>query len=524
MSHFDVLIKNGRVMDGNGNPWFRADIGIEGKKIAKVEDLGGATAERVIDADDMIVTPGFIDIHNHSEIPLVVSGRAESMVRQGVTTVLTCHCGSSAFPLFGEALEHANVRCSSRYDMDVDWSTVSEYKEKIRSQGVSINEGLQIGHGTLRASVMGYEARAPTIKEMEEMKRLVAEAMEAGCFGMSTGLGYPPGFFAETSEVIELCKVVAQYGGIYSTHVRRGFPGNLKEALEIGEKAGLPVHMSHIGSSTGGRYNWGRARSVTLNIVDAARARGIDFTADIYPYIAGSTGITANIPQWTHEGGLSKLLERIAKPEIREKLKQDLLGRSWEEVYIVWLPSEENQVFEGKTVQKIADMKGVHPVDAICDLLIDEEGQGSHISFFGIEDDIRTLMRHEAVMIGSDGSALQPSGVLGRGKNHPRNYGTFARVLEKYVAEKVLSLPEAVHKMTGMPAWRLGLCDRGVIRPGAYADITIFNPSLVKEKGTWMDPYQYPEGIPFVLVNGIVTIDESEHTNATAGEIINRRS
>jgi N-acyl-D-amino-acid deacylase len=522
MSSFDIIIKNGRVMDGNGNPWFRADIGIEGKMLAKVGDLGGTTAERVINAEDMIVAPGFIDIHNHSDLPLVVSGRAESMVRQGVTTVLTCHCGSSTFPLFGDALEAAKLRCSSRYDIDVDWTTVGEYKEKLRSQGISINAGLQIGHGTLRASVMGYEARAPTAKELEEMKRLVAKAMEAGCFGMSTGLGYPPGFFAETSEVIELCKVVAKYGGIYSTHVRRGFPRNLEEALEIGEKAGLPVHMSHIGSSTGGSYNWGRAKSVTLNIVDAARARGIDFTADIYPYIAGSTGITANIPQWAHEGGLSKLLERIAQKEIREKLKQERPGRSWNEVYIVWLPSEENKICEGKTVQEIADMRGVHPVDAICDLLIEEEGQGSHISFFGIEDDIRTLMKHEAVMIGSDGSALQPIGVLGHGKNHPRNYGAFARVLEKYVGEKVLSLPEAVHKMTGMPAWRLGLKDRGIIRPGAYADITIFNPYLVKEKGTWMDPYQYPEGIPYVLVNGIITIDDGKHTNAMAGEIIHR--
>ena len=521
MTSMDIIIRNGRVLDGNGNPWFHADIGIEGKKIAKVGNLNGTPADKVIDAKGMIVSPGFIDIHNHSDVPLLVSGRAESMVRQGVTTVLTCSCGSSPFPLFGEGLESAKTRFS-RYGLKVDWSTSEEYEAKLKQQGISINVALQIGHGSLRAAVMGYEARAPTPGEMREMKSLVAEAMEAGCLGMSTGLGYSPGMFAETDEIIELCRTVAKYRGIYSTHTRRGVPRNLEEAFEIGEKAGLPVQMSHIGSSTGGRNNWGRARSITLNLVDAARARGIDFTADIYPYIASSTGLTSAIPQWGHEGGLRRLLERLAQKEVRDRLKRELVDRDWSQTLLAWLPSEKNKIYEGKTLQEVAQKRSSDPVDTLCDLLIEEEGQISYIGFFGLEEDIKTLMRHESIMIGSDGSALQPTGVLGEGKNHPRNYGTFARILQKYVGEGVLSLPQAVHKMSGMPAWRLRLADRGIIKLGAYADIAIFNPWLVKERGTWTDPYQFPEGILFVLVNGVLTVDEGEHTGATAGEVLHK--
>lgn len=522
MTSLDVLIKNGKVIDGNGNPWYNADIGIEGEKIARIGSLGNATADRVIDAKGMVVAPGFIDIHNHSDTSLLVSGKAESMIRQGVTTVMTCSCGNSPFPLLGEALRETRTRYANRYGLTVDWSTTEEYEARLLRQGISINTVLQIGHGTLRASVMGYEARAPTAREMEQMKSLVADAMEAGCFGMSTGLGYSPGMFAETSEVIELCKVVARYGGIYSTHTRRGFPRNIEEAFEIGEKAGLPVEMSHIGSSTGSQSNWGRAKTATLNLVDAARSRGIDFTADLYPYIASSTGLSSLLPQWVHEGGVPKLLERIAQTDVRQKLKQELGSRDWSQTYLVSFPSKKNKVYEGKTLQQINGTRASDPVDTICDLLLEEQGQISYIAFFGLEEDIRTLMKHEVVMIGSDGSALEPMGVLGEGKNHPRNYGTFVRVLSIYVREGLLSLPEAVHKMSGMPAWRLKLADRGVLKPGAYADITIFDPWLVKEKGTWADPYQFPEGIPYVLVNGAVTIDQGEHTGAKAGEVIHR--
>jgi len=295
----DIIIKNGRIIDGNGNPWFRGDVGIEGKKIIKLGDLHGVTAERVIDANESIVAPGFIDIHNHSDISLFVSGRAESMVHQGVTTVITGNCGNSPFPLIGKAKEDAKKSHSSHFNLTVDWSTQEQYEGRLGRQGISVNTGSYVGHGTLRNAVMGRENRAPTALEMKEMKRLVEEAMKAGCFGLSVGLGYSPGMYADTEEVVELCKVVAEYGGVYSTHGRPAhtFPRNILEAIEIGEKAGLPVQMAHIGSSTCQRQNWGRARTVTLNIVDAARARGIDFTADIYPYTISGGGLTMYVPE-----------------------------------------------------------------------------------------------------------------------------------------------------------------------------------------------------------------------------------
>lgn len=532
MPSVNILIKNGIVMDGQGNPWFHADVAIEGKKISRIGVQSGVAADRIIDAQGMAVAPGFVDIHNHSDVPLLVSGRAESMVRQGVTTMLTCNCGSSPFPLFGEALERAKKEYRSQYDLDVDWSSIEKYEDRLRRQGISINEGLQVGHGNLRGLVMGYENRAATGRELNEMKQLVADHMEAGCFGMSTGMGYSPGMFADSQEIIELCKVVAKYGGIYTTHVRAAytFPRNLEEALEIGEKAGLPVEMAHIGSSTCQRNNWGRARSVTLNIVEAARARGVDFTADLYPYTVSGGGLSMYVPQWAQEGGTSKMLERLSDPSIRKKIREDeelqriLLTRDWSQLLIYHLSNPENKVYEGKTVSEIAKMRGMEPFDAACDLLIEENGHVGFMGFFGLEEDVRTLMKHEAVMIGSDGSALQPTGVLGRGNAHPRNYGTFARVIETYVGGGVLSLPEAVHKMSGMPAWRLGLNDRGIIRPGAYADIVIFNPSLVKEKYNLTAPRGFPDGIPYVIVNGVVTVDQGTHTGAMSGEILHRPS
>ncbi len=525
----DIIIRNGRIIDGNGNPWFRGDVGIEGKKIIKLGDLHGVTAERVIDANESIVAPGFIDIHNHSDISLVVSGRAESMVHQGVTTVITGNCGNSPFPLIGKAKEDAKKSHGSRFNLIVDWSTQEQYEGRLGRQGISVNTGSYVGHGTLRNAVMGRENRAPTALEMEEMKRLVEEAMKAGCFGLSVGLGYSPGMYADTEEVVELCKVVAEYGGVYSTHGRPAhtFPRNILEAIEIGEKAGLPVQMAHIGSSTCQRQNWGRARTVTLNIVDAARARGIDFTADIYPYTISGGGLTMYVPEWAQEGGKDRMLKRLEDPEQRARMRPEVnemvRHRDWSQLLLYSLTSERYREYSGKTVQEIAEIESIDPFDLACDIIIQEDGAAPFMGMFGLEQDIRTLMKHEAVMIGSDGTALEPTGVLGRGTVHPRNYGTFARVIETYVGDGVLSLTEAVHKMTGMPAWRLNLRDRGVIKPGAYADIVVFDPFLTKEKYTLTESPGFPDGFHYVIVNGVVTVEDGKHTGAMAGEILHRR-
>ncbi len=527
--YMDIIIKNGRVVDGNANPWFQADIGIKGEKIAKVGDLGGADSETVIDAEGMVVSPGFIDIHNHSDVALLVEGRAESMVHQGVTTVITGNCGNSPFPLMGDALEDAVRSYGSQYDLEVDWTEMEGYEGRLLRQGISVNAGVYVGHGTLRKAVMGRDRTELTSADLEEMKELVEVAMAQGCFGISTGLGYFPGMYAQTDEIVELAKVASRHGGVYSTHCRatHTFPHNLMEAIEIGERAGIPVQMAHIGSSTGQRLNWGKARSVTLNLVDAARARGIDFTADIYPYTISGGGLTMYVPEWAQEGGTDRMLERLADPDTRERMRPEVdemvRHRSWSQLLLHNLSSEKYGGCTGKTVQEIADAEGVNPFDLACDMLIQEGGRVPFMGMFGIEEDIQALMRHEAVMIGSDGTAMSPGGAPEGEPVHPRNYGTFARVIETYIGGGVLSLSQGVHKMTGMAAWRLGLRDRGVIAPGAYADITIFDPSLVREKFTLTEAPGFPDDIPHVLVNGVLTIESGEHTGAKAGKVLHNQ-
>ena len=525
----DIIIKNGRVVDGNANPWFHADIGIKGEKIAKVSDLGGADSGTVIDAEGMVVSPGFIDIHNHSDVALLVDGRAESMVHQGVTTLITGNCGSSPFPLMGDALEDAVRSYGSQYDLEVDWTDMEGYEGRLLRQGISVNTGLYVGHGTLRKAVMGRDRTELTSSDLEEMKALIEVAMAQGCFGISTGLGYFPGMYAETDEIVELAKEASRHGGIYSTHCRAThmFPHSLMEAIEIGERAEIPVQMAHIGSSTCQRPNWGRARSVTLNLVDAARARGVDFTADIYPYTISGGGLTMYVPEWAQEGGTDRMLERLADPDTRDRMRGEVdelvHHRSWSQLILYMLSSEKYEGYTGRTVQEIADAKGVDPFDLACDIMTQEGGRVPFMGMFGIEEDIQTLMRHDAVMIGSDGTAMSPGGYPGGGPVHPRNYGTFARVIETYIGGGVLSLPQGVHKMTGMAAWRLGLRDRGIIAPGAYADITIFDPSLVRERFTLTEAPGFPEGILHVLVNGVPTIEDGEHTGAKAGKVLHNQ-
>ncbi len=518
----DILIKGGRVLDGNGNPWFRADVAIEEGRIAAVGEVGG-TADRVIDAGGLIVAPGFFDIHNHSDVALVADGRAESMVQQGVTTVIAGNCGMSPFPLVGEAMATAKASYSAQYGVGVDWSSHAEYEARLTREGVSINQGVYVGHGTVREAVMGHKARVPTSAEMGEMRRHVDEAMAGGCLGLSTGLGYAPGIYADTDEIVDLCGVVRKHGGVYSTHIRPAttFPHNLEEAIEIGERSGVPVQMAHIGSSTCQRPNWGRARSVTLNIVDAARARGVDFTADIYPYTISGGELTMYVPKWAHEGGRERMNARLSDPRERARMRPEVeemvRSRDWSQLILYQLRSQRYSRYVGKTVREIAEAEKGDPMDVAYDIVLAENEQVPFMGMFGLEEDIRTLMRHEAVMIGSD-STSQPGGL--KSPTHPRNFGTFPRVLQHYAGEGVLSLPEAVHKMTGMPAWRLGISDRGVIRPGAWADVTVFDPALVRDNFMIAEAPMYPDGIPYVIVNGVVTVDLGKHTGARAGKLI----
>ncbi|RJS88505.1 D-aminoacylase [Candidatus Bathyarchaeota archaeon] len=521
---YDILIENGYVLDGTGNPWFRADVGIVGDTIEAIGRLRGSGANRRIDARGLIVAPGFIDIHSHSDFTILLDPGVESKIRQGVTTEVVGNCGTSAAPMNEEvrAYRERYMRGDLGEDFEFNWRTMGEYLDLIDEKGASFNVVALVGHGTVRQNVMGFEDRPPTEAELEEMKRLVAEAMEDGAWGMSTGLIYPPSCYAETDEIVELAKVVARYGGIYATHIRgegRTLLEAVREAIEIGERAGIPVEISHFKAS--GRENWRKTKD-SLKLVEEARRRGVDVTFDQYPYTASSTGLAAFLPHWVHEGGLDRLLERLKDPETRRKIKEEgaTITRDWSSVMVVLAPKHPQ--YEGKRITEIAELEGKEPMDTVFDLLLAEEAQVRIVAFGMCEEDVRRVMRSPYMMVGSDGRAVAPRGVLGRGKPHPRYYGTFPRVLGHYVREGVLTLQEAMRKMTSLPAQRLGLRDRGLLREGFKADITIFDPDSVRDEATFTDPHRFPSGIPYVIVNGVLVIDGGEHTGALPGKALRK--
>ncbi|MBS7652270.1 MAG: D-aminoacylase [Candidatus Bathyarchaeia archaeon] len=540
---YDLLIKGGRIIDGSGNPWIRADIGIIDGRISDILRVqsSAAAAREEIDARGMVVCPGFIDIHSHSDFVLLVNPMAESKVRQGVTTEVIGNCGDSAAPAEGEAAESAR-KTLAELGIELDWSSFSEYLQHLERMGVSVNVATLVGHGTVRKSVMGYENRPPEEGEMEEMRYLVAEAMEAGAFGLSSGLVYPPGRFAETWELIELCRVVAEYGGFYATHVRGERETLIEavlEAVEIGERAGIPVQISHHPAKIGA---WGRSRE-TLRIIDEARARGLDITFDLHAYLAGSTGVSALLPPWAQEGGAERMMERLGNPNIRRRIMMDMLEERvpgpgpcglvkrgmWDR--IILSSCRRNRDLIGRSIDEIARLKGIDPFEAYFRLLIEEETSGSIIGYYYNEEDIRTVLRHPSSMIGSDGYALAPYGALGRGMMHPRSYGAFPMIIRKYVrgmgnedlrdtGGRIITLEEAVRKMASLPAQRVGLLDRGLLKVGMWADIIILDPERVRDRATYLDPYQYPEGIEYVIVNGGVVVRRGMHTGALPGKIL----
>ena len=517
---FDIIIKNGRIVDGTGNPWYKADVGISGDRVESIGDLSGAGYGRMIDAKGLVVAPGFMDIHSHSDYVTLLDPRVESKIRQGVTTEVVGHCGSSAAPMNEAVREHREkyMRRSLSDDFEFNWETMADYLDLVDAQGASYNVAALVGHGTVRQNVMGYEDRAPTEADLEEMKGLVAAAMEDGAWGLSTGLIYIPGVFAETEELIELTKVVAEHGGLYFSHIRgegETLLEAVEEAIRIGGEAGVPVQIAHFKAS--GEPHWGKTVD-SLRLVAEGRARGVDVTFDQYPYIASSTGLSALLPHWAQEGGADVLLERLRDPATREKIK----AADWRAITadlssIMIARAKNNTQYEGMRVTEIAEKEGKEPRDAVFDLLLAEDAQVQIVAFGISEEDVRRVMRSPYGMVGSDGRAVSPHGVLGGGKPHPRFYGTFPRVIGHYVREGVLSLQEAVRKMTSAPALRLGLKDRGLLREGYKADITVFDPATVKDEATFIDPHQFASGIPYVIVNGTVVIDESKHTGELPG-------
>jgi dihydroorotase/N-acyl-D-amino-acid deacylase len=528
---YDLLIVHGHILDGSGSPWFEGSVAIKDGKIAEVGRLVNPSARQVIDASGLMVAPGFIDLHSHSDYTLLVDGTAQSKIRQGVTTEVLGE-SESAGPVLGPAVPEFG-RALKRYGLTRDWTTLGEYFARAERQGISVNIASYVGSGQVRMDVMGNVNRAPTPEELEKMKGLVEQSMREGALGLSSGLIYPPNMFAKMEELIELAKVAAKYGGIYTSHIRgegTHWKQAVDEAIAIGEKGSLPVHILHF--KMDGRANWGKMAE-QVKEVQAARDRGVDVTADQYPYIAAMTGLEMCLPPKYLEGTSEQVVQRLKDPkargEIRRAIATGLPGweddevksvGGWHGVLVASLQKPENKKYEGRRMDEVAKMMRKDPVDALCDLLISEGGSAEAIYFSMSEEDVRLAMQEPWVGIGSDGVAVNLDMTFA-GKPHPRFYGTFPRVLGYYVREqKVLSLPNALRKMTSLSAQITGLTDRGLLRPGMAADITVFDPKTVSDKATFENPLQYATGIPFVIVNGVVVINQGEHTGAKPGRVL----
>ncbi|MBN1683283.1 D-aminoacylase [Candidatus Bathyarchaeota archaeon] len=537
---YDILIKNGKIVEGNGNPWYWGDVAVKEDKIVSVGLLKGVEAEEIIDAKGLVVVPGFIDAHSHSDSRTLVYREMESTIMQGITTVVAGQCGSTIAPIDPTTREQyekkLNTGLPEGITLKVTWTTFDEYLKEEEKAGLGANVAHLVGHGAIRTAGMGQDARAPTAKELEKMKELTKEAMKAGAYGISSGLIYPPGIFAKTKELIELAKVAAEYGGIYDTHLRGEgctLVKSVKEAITIGEKANVPVQISHHKAAC--KAVWGKSKT-TLRLIEKAREKGIDITVDQYPYEAGATGLINLIPPWAHDGGRDKLLERLADTKQREKMRKDIkegisgwenfageLG--WENVMVSSIKSDKNKKYEGKTMDVIAEeMKEKDAFDALWKLLLEEEGTPGMIIFCMEEGDIKRIMASPYQMVGTDSSSVCIRGPFSHGKPHPRHFGTYPRVLGKYVREEnVLRFEEAIRKMTSFPAQRFGILDRGIIRPGMFADIVIIDQDKIMDKATFENPHQYPEGIPYVIVNGKITVDKGKYIKVLAGKTLRKR-
>lgn len=499
--NYDVIIRGGRVIDGSGNPWMLANVAIRGERIIKIGILGPASAARTIDANGLVVCPGFIDPHTHAIRGIYDVPTAESALLQGVTTLTEGNDGSSPFP-------------------------IKENLERIKTTRISPNWALFVGQGTVRQRVIGLVNRDATPDELEKMKQMVVQAMEEGALGLSTGLFYVPGAFTKTEEVIDLSKIAARYSGIYITHMRDeadGLLDSVRETIRIGEEARIPVQITH--HKAAGKAAWGKSEQ-SLKLVDEARARGVDVTIDQYPYTASQTSINALLPQWAQEGGQQAILKRLSDPQIRARIKDAVVhniktnrgGGDPKNVFIGecrWDPS-----LAGKNLAQITQERGKEPTTenaAEVAIEIVEKGGARAIYHAMDEADVERIMKHPATAIGSDG----PLSVFGQGVPHPRQYGTFARVLGVYVREKkLLTLEEAIRKMSSATAQRLGIRDRGLLREGFYADVAVFDPDRVKDMATFEKPHQYAVGVQFVLVNGKIVVDQGKHTGERPGKVI----
>jgi N-acyl-D-amino-acid deacylase len=527
---FDLVITNGHIIDGTGSPWYSGDIGIRDGKVAAIGNLSSAARKRTIDAGGKVIAPGFIDMLGQSELTILVDPRLPSKIYQGITTEITGE-GRSIAPLNG-AIIQSDRAGYDHYKIDPDWRTFRQYFARLEKQGMGINLASYVGATQVRRMVLGDSDVQPTPEQLEQMKALVREAMKDGTVGVSTALEYAPAPYAKTQELIALAAEGGRFGGIYATHMRSESDSVLEaidEALRIGREAHVPVEIWHI--KVAGKNNWGRMPEVVAKI-NAARAAGADVSANTYAYTAWFNDLSAFIPQWAHDGGTANLVERLKDPAARERIRKDMLTPSkdwdneWQEipgadgVMIGVVQNPKMLPFEGKRISDIAKLWNKDPMDALFDFLIDDPSTG--VAVFGMsQPDVTLALQQPWVSIDNDSSGTSPEGILGEEHPHPRAYGTFPRILRKYVREdKVLTLEDAIRKMSALPAQRMRLTDRGVLKTGMWADIVIFDPATVRDLATFDNPNQLSEGMEYVLVNGVPVIEQGKMTGALPGKVL----
>jgi len=528
---YDVIIKNGKIIDGSGNPWVSGDVAIRGDRIAKIGTLNGTNAKRIIDAHNLVVAPGFIDMLGQSEMALLIDNRSLSKLSQGITSEITGE-GNSIAPQ--NALTLSELRPElDHYHLTVDWTTLDGYFTRLEKTGTPLNIGTYVGAAQVREAVLGDVDRVPTPEELDKMKALVAEAMQQGAFGVSTALIYPPGHYAKTEELIELAKVAGQYGGIYATHMRSEGQSEiaaLDEALRIGREGRLPVEIFHL--KVIGKPRWGTMPKI-VRTIQAARDSGQDVSADMYPYVAGGTALVSSLPPWVANGGAEKLLERLRDPATRARIKQEMATEhpNWENLYlgsggasgviVSGVVNPDLKKYDGKTVAQVAKGQGKEPLDALMDFVIVDKAQTGAIYFIANENDLRFGLQQPWTGVGLDGSETSLDGPLFDPHNHPRAFGSMPRFLGHYVREEhLLPLEQAVRKITSLPAQRERLRDRGLLREGFLADITIFDPATIIDKATYENPAEISEGVKFVFVNGKLEYEGGKLTGTNAGRVL----
>jgi N-acyl-D-amino-acid deacylase len=528
---YDIVIRNGRIVDGTGSPWYAADVGIRGGRIAAIGMLDGAQARRTVDAAGRVVAPGFIDMLGQSEMSILVNPSLPSKIFQGITTEITGE-GSSAGPL-NDSLIAADRAGYDHYRITPDWRTLGGYFARLEKQGIGINFASYVGATQVRRMVLGDGDRTPTADELERMKALVREGMRDGAVGVSTALQYPPAPYASTEELIALAAEASKLGGLYATHMRsegdRIMPA-LDEAIRIGREAKIPVEIWHLKAA--GKRSWGKMPQIVARI-DSARKAGVDIAADTYAYPAWFNSMSAFVPPWAQDGGTAKMLERLRDPAVRRRIRREMLtpGGDWDnewqeipgpEAVIIGVVQNPALVsYQGKTLAQVAKLRSADPIDALFDLLIEDSGYTS-VAVFGMsEPDVALALKQLWVSVNNDSQGTAPDGLLGQEHPHPRAYGTFPRILRKYVREeRRLTLEDAIRKFTSLPAQRMRLGDRGVLKVGMWADVVVFDPATVRDRATFAQPNQLAEGMTWVLVNGVPVIADGKATGALPGQVL----